>query len=442
MKCENKNDYFPTESVSRGKANESSGVALKYSWELLCDLEKRFGDLYYILDEQGFLSNIHELHGEFKKHYPNSSIAYSYKTNYTPRLCHLADQIGAYAEVVSKLEYDLAIHLGVDPARIIFNGPLKLPEELEEAMLAGSIINLDGPYEIELAESIAHKYPDKTFALGLRCNFDLGTGHISRFGFDVEGSNIHDIALRINRIKNCSITGLHCHFSGARSSDLFIRRIERLLELFFKLRDDLELTYIDIGGGFFGKMPLSLKEQFNCPIPDYAEYAEAIAGRMARSFPDGAGPEMIIEPGIGILGDVMRLVTKIIGLKKIRNKTFAQCTGGIHNIKPIYNDNNLPIKVYRKNGDGFQKSPVDIDIGGYTCMEHDILYRGYKGYLSPGDYVMIENVGAYTNVLTPPFIRSSPPIIAFDDHCGEFRLIKRGEGFDDVFSPYVMDINV
>jgi diaminopimelate decarboxylase len=95
--------------------------------------------------------------------------------------------------------------------------------------------------------------------------------------------------------------------------------------------------------------------------------------------------------------------------------------------------------VFSQHEDSREKSVVNIDIGGYTCMEHDVLYRDYKGYLSEGDYIMIENVGAYTNVLTPPFIRPSPPIVAFDDLRGDFRIIKRRAGFDDVFSSYVID---
>ena len=433
------NSALPVSSAGRERGNAIRKVSLNYSWDLFSELEKRFGDLYYILDEQKFLGNVRELREGFQRWYPNTSIAYSYKTNYTPRLCHLAYQSGAYAEVVSKLEYDLALRLGVEPARIIFNGPLKLPDEIESAMLAGSIINLDGPYEIEIVKSVAQKFPERIFEFGLRCNFDLGTGSISRFGFDAAGNGIRDVVRAVSRVKNCSVIGLHCHFSGARSSDLFGRRIDQLLELFSQLKDEAGIRYLDVGGGFYGKMPQSLKEQFGCPIPEYAEYAEAIAGQMARAFPDGSGPELIIEPGIGLLGDVMILIAKIVGLKTVRNKTFAQCTAGIHNIKPLSNRNNLPLTVFSRHGDGNGTAEGAIDIGGYTCMEIDILYRDFKGSLGQGDYLMIENVGAYTNVLTPPFIRTSPPIIAFDHLRGDYRIIKRRESFDDLFSSYVID---
>ena len=54
-----------------------------------------------------------------------SIIGYSYKTNYLPSLIKEMSNLGAYAEVVSRLEYDLALKIGVKPNKIIFNGPLK-----------------------------------------------------------------------------------------------------------------------------------------------------------------------------------------------------------------------------------------------------------------------------------------------------------------------------
>jgi hypothetical protein len=56
-----------------------------------------------------------------------------------------------------------------------------------------------------------------------------------------------------------------------------------------------------------------------------------------------------------------------------------------------------------------------FDIVGSSCMESDCLYRGYQGELKPGDYVVFDNVGAYTNVLRPPFINPAPPILSIID---------------------------
>ena len=55
----------------------------------------------------------------------------------------------------------------------------------------------------------------------------------------------------------------------------------------------------------------------------------------------------------------------------------------------------------------------------------------------PNDYVVFENVGAYTLVLKPPFIRPCPAVLAWDPESKAFEVIKRQEELSDVFTTYV-----
>ena len=111
---------------------------MQLSWKTLHDLERDFGEAFFLLDVQAFRTNYDEFLDAFRTIYPRSQIAYSYKTNYIPRLCWEVDRLGGYAEVVSAMEYDVALRVGVDPGRIIFNGPYKSEHDLERALLAGS----------------------------------------------------------------------------------------------------------------------------------------------------------------------------------------------------------------------------------------------------------------------------------------------------------------
>jgi diaminopimelate decarboxylase len=79
---------------------------------------------------------------------------------------------------------------------------------------------------------------------------------------------------------------------------------------------------------------------------------------------------------------------------------------------------------------------IKMDLVGYTCMEGDCLYHGYAGYLAPGDFVVFDNVGAYTSVLRPPFINPAPPMIACQHDSGGFELVRRRETAKDLFSTY------
>jgi diaminopimelate decarboxylase len=104
---------------------------------LLNEIGNEFGQSFYILESKQFVANYKELEKAFRDIYPNSHIAYSYKTNYIPKLCNLVDKLGGFAEVVSGMEYKIAIKLGVIPKKIYFNGPYKDLSAVEELLLTG-----------------------------------------------------------------------------------------------------------------------------------------------------------------------------------------------------------------------------------------------------------------------------------------------------------------
>jgi len=406
------------------------------SWDTLRDLERRYGEAFFVLDLPAFRRNYNEFLDAFRAIYPRSRIAYSYKTNYIPRLCREVDRMGGYAEVVSGMEYDLALRVGVDPTRIIFNGPYKGEDDLERSLLAGSIVNLDADYEVAALEDIARRHPDARLTVGLRCNFALDDTRSSRFGFDVEDDGLAKVFQRLERIDNCVVAGLHCHFStGQRSIGSYAQRTRRLLDLSARCFRHRAPRFIDIGGGYFSKMSPALRSQFSCPVPSYQEYAVAVASEVAAAFPD-AGPELILEPGAAITTDVMRFVAKVIARKRVRTRQIALVAGSIHNIKPTLHEKQLPMRVVRANGGGFEHADeAPVDIVGYTCMEHDCLYRDCKEAVRPGDFVVFESVGAYTVVMKPPFIQPAPAILV-DEGTGSFAVAKRPERCDDLFAAY------
>jgi diaminopimelate decarboxylase len=409
-------------------------------WHTLHSLEKEYGDSFFILDSRQFENNYKEFRQVFRSIYPNTNLGYSYKTNYIPQLCQAVHAMGGYAEVVSQMEYDLAIAIGVSPQRIIFNGPLKYQEEIEKALLAGSIVNLDCVEEVDIIEALAHRSPEQRLAVGLRCNVDIGTSRVSRFGFDVDTDQLDSVFKRLGALSNCSVEGLHCHISTSdRTTESYSRRTKRLLEIVDCHFTKTQPRFIDIGGGFFGKMPDDLKNQFDSYIPNYQEYAEAVAPQVKRQFPGSAGPELIMEPGLAIVSDVLKFVTKVVGVKTVRSRHIALVVGSVHNVKPTMTDKNLSLRVYRNEDNRKQRSIAGpVDIVGYTCLEHDCLYSNYPGEIGVEDYAVFDNMGAYTVVLKPPFIRPNPPIVGYDSIENKYELVRRRETPQDVFSTYVI----
>jgi diaminopimelate decarboxylase len=418
----------------------AGSFATKMSWQLLKQLDDAYGDSFYILHKKKCENNFNEILSAFRSIYSDTEIAYSYKTNYTPWICKYFNARGGYAEVVSQMEYDLAVRIGVPSQKIIYNGPLKDAGDMEQAIISGSIVNLDSLSEMNLVREMARRHAHREIAVGVRCNFDVGEGGVSRFGVDVEGGDLDHVFKTVDGLKNCRIAGLHCHFSTAhRSVASYALRTKIMLQLSARYFRNRCPDFIDVGGGFFGKMNVDLRKQFGCAVPAYREYAAAIATQFSDAFPGVSKPRLIIEPGISMVGDVMQFVSRIRGVKTVRARKIALATGSVFNIRPTQTDKQVTMHVYHDDGmsaDETGQGPVDVC--GYTCMEGDCLCRGYSGSVSEGDYVVFDNVGAYTTVLKPPFIAPSPPIILYDADTNDYRLIKKREAFDEVFSSYII----
>ena len=308
---------------------------MKITWDILEELCDIYGESFYLLDSQRFERNYDEFLKAFRDLYPKTFIAYSYKTNYTPKLCALIDSKGGYAEVVSEMEFDLAIKLGVLQQKIIFNGPYKNEETIKKCLLGGGIVNLDSFYEIDIVEKIAHDNPEINMSIGIRCNFDIGDSVTSRFGFDINREDFYHVFDRLERIDNISIKGLHCHFPN-RNIESYIIRVDKMLHLSNQLFSSPP-EFINFGGGFVGKMNESLKKQFNYKVPSYQEYAEAIAARFQsfyRAVDEAEQPKLFIEPGTALVADTMKFVAKVVSIKRVRDKTIATVSGSKFNVLP------------------------------------------------------------------------------------------------------------
>lgn len=391
-------------------------------------LRKEYGNAFYLLDSEQYRNNFIELRETFRKIYPNFNIAYSYKTNYTPKFCKIVNELGGYAEVVSEMELEIALRVGVKPNRIIWNGPIKNPKKLEEFLVAGGTDNIDSVEELEVVKNIAERHPDKTLNLGIRCNYEVNDGVVSRFGFDVESEGFKNVLAFVTSTPNVHFINFQCHFAK-RQIEYWPARAKGMVELIDRL--GIIPERIDIGGGLFGKMADSLKAQFTNEIPDYQAYAEAAARVFAEYFADkDVKPELLIEPGSAVVGDCMKFVGTVKTIKNIRGKWFATILGSQKNISMT--GINPPMEVIAMGGE--QKEYENMDIVGFTCIEGDVLYHNYNGKLAHEDAIVISNCGSYSLVMKPPFILPNFPVL---DICEEKTVvIKRGEVFDDLFHTF------
>lgn len=400
--------------------------------DLLNSIADIYGDGFYLLESESFENNYLQLIEAFRKYYPKFNIAYSYKTNYIPKIVRIVERLGGFAEVVSDMEMEIALRSGVSPSHIIWNGPVKNQKKVEELLLAGGTVNIDSICEIEHVLSVSEKHRDHVINIGVRINYDVGDGVLSRFGFDVDGKDYDKALELIANTENIKLINLQAHFAK-RSPEYWTVRAQGMLEAYDKVVKQYALKpeRLDIGGGIYGKMAQSLRSQLGIDDVEYDDYASRAAKLFADYFSgDPDSPYLFIEPGSALAGDCMRFVSKVETIKTVRGKTIATVMGSQKNIS--MNGINPPMEVVA--GGREQRGVENCDIVGYTCIEGDVLQKDYTGKLGVGDYIVISNCGSYSVVMKPPFILPNFPII---DICGdEIEVIKRAESFDDLFKTY------
>ena len=293
--------------------------------------------------------------------------------------------------------------------------------------MLGVTVNIDSISEAEYIRELAEK-TDKVLNVGIRCNYDVHDGVLSRFGFDVDSEEFKKVLEIVTKTSNLHFVNFQCHFAK-RQVEYWPARVKGMIELVDRV--GIVPERIDIGGGLFGKMEDSLKAQFTSEIPDYKAYAEAAATIVAEYFKDKENkPELLIEPGSAVVGDCMKFVGTVKTIKNVRGKYIASVLGSQKNIS--MSGVNPPMEVIHMTDD--QREYIDLDFVGFTCIEGDVLYKNYTGSLGVDDAVVISNCGSYSLVMKPPFILPNFPVL---DICGsQVEVIKRAETFDDIFHTF------
>lgn len=395
-------------------------------------LVEKFGCPLYLFDEQSFIDNYNDLTNTFQSIYPKYIPSFSYKTNYTPYICNLVKRLGGYAEVVSGMEYHIARKIGYDYSSIIFNGPDKGKQGIE-AVKNGSIVNVDSITElVSLVDSL--KNSPELYEIGLRINLDIGQSFVSRFGMDED--DVSKAFSIVSDVDNLKIVGLHCHISRCRDLDAWKKRTNFMLDVTDHYFQNELPQYIDLGSGMFGKMDDELASQFNY-VPTYNQYSKVTADIIAEHYKDVNNddkPYLFTEPGTTLINKYIDFIGRVDVIKKIRDKFFVGLNCSEHNLGETCLLKKLPLRVIRSDSE-----PVMVknaDFVGYTCLEQDVMYKDYEGQIGVDDYIQFGNVGGYSNVYKPPFIKPNCVMIVLDKNKNS-KCIKKAESYNDILLTYV-----
>lgn len=358
---------------------------------------------YFLIQQEIINNNIADFKTALLKYWKNSSLAYSVKTNSLPWILKYMLNNGALAEVVSDEEYQLAKRCGFVDSQIVFNGPIKGHDLFIKALENNAVVNIDSQKELEVLK----KYkPNFSNNIGLRINVDThifdeeDVGYIDdgfRFGFCEENGALKESIDIISSVhKDCKI-GIHLHCNSiTRSINVYKSIASYAAEIIKKY--DLEPSYIDIGGGFFGGMAgKPTAEEYICVITE--ELSKAVDINKTR---------LIIEPGSALVGSAVDLHTSVIDVKDTNRARIVTTDGSRIHIDSLWKKEKYFFSVKSDKPNVNKEKQI---ICGYTCMDFDrlMVLKDYRE-LFVGDEIIYHKVGAYSMTFGGPFIRYYPEV--------------------------------
>lgn len=367
---------------------------------------------YYLIHRKKYNENSLAVEDAFRKAWgENVLFGYSVKTNRHPVLMEMAKERGWLAEIVS---YDEMLHAkacGFGVKNIICNGPVK-GKMLIEAIKQKQILNLDHIQEVQkVCQYIKkEKVSASNLRIGLRVNFNLeqvcpgettAGKLVNRFGICYENGDIRR-AVEIFKENDIPVVGLHMHCSTETRSLKVFHELARMVNLLIE-EYELDLRYVDIGGGFFGGRVLQGK-------PLMREYAEVIATELKKNL-DPRKVTLIVEPGASVLATAIDYVSKVSNIREIRGEKVITLDGTLLHINPFM-VNRIP--VYEIRNSGLEIVPIQ-HICGCTCMELDRFCSIYdeKELLQETEFIF-HNAGAYTMAFNSNFILKIPSVYVED----------------------------
>lgn len=402
----------------------------------LLDISKRFGTPTYVYYEKKIRRNYRTISSAFKSRYENSRILYAMKANPSLAICHILKQEGSGADVVSEGELMTAQKVGIEKSKIIFTNNSKTDRELEVALDAGVIINIDSMAELIRLKKITEK-KGKTADISFRVNPSIdpktnpkiATGlKESKFGIHLEKGLALDAYREAKKSRLLSIVGVHTHVgSQIINMQVFKETAEKVMSFVSELKKELDITlkFIDFGGG----LGVSYTGE---PVPTAEEYAEAITSVAKKWIPEiGYKPEVWVEPGRYIVCNAGVLLCSVTGVKETPYKKFINLDAGFNVlIRPAMYDAYHKVSVLNRVS---EECTECYDVVGNICESGDVFAKNRKlPNVQEGDIIAIYDVGAYGYSMSSQYNQRPRPaeVLIRDDKA---EVIREREKIDDLF---------
>lgn len=435
------------------RTNESEHLTLR--GVDLVSLCERYGTPLFVFDEVSLVENFERFRQVFERVYPNVIVCYSVKTNNNLTVCKILREKGAYAEVSSLLDLHVALRAGFTGKRIIYDGPFKPVEALQEAIRNEVLlINCESLEEIKRLNAVAEDLGVKQ-AIGLRINpfrrprflRDLHPKTLieeagfcfprCRFGFSIEEA--HVAFEYVKKMRNLRLECLMTH-PYHQAVDVLTSLLKKAYKNF-----GFNIKYLNIGGGFDpgiynstgdlllvldyvkGKFGLKSSLDNKRGTTSIDDAARVIADDIRRNLDGIYEPTLIAEPGRYIAESSGLLLLKVDHVKVAGGCKWVVVDGGTNIVPSFYQRRKLMVA---NNVLTAEKELVNV-VGPLLYPKDFIAIKTMLPKVQSGDIIAVLDCGAYTLSSSTQFLYPRPAAVLVDQN-GKAHLIREKETFDDV----------
>ena len=403
------------------------------------DLAKEYGTPLVVYDVEQIRNQIRAFKKVFKEEKVAYAVSYASKAFACIAMYQVANEEGAYTDVVSAGELYTALKAHFPTERISFHGNNKSLFEIEMAVKnhVGKII-IDNFHEIKLLDKVLREQDTKINVM-LRITPGISahtheydqTGQVdSKFGFDLESGQA-DLALeQVLANSRMNMVGIHAHI-GSQIFELngFEMAAKKLMEVAENWRSRYGYTakVINVGGGF----GIKYTSEDNPLKPE--EFVKAIVETIKREAKEAAFPvpEIDIEPGRSIVGPAgYNLYTT--GSRKVvpGYRLYVTVDGGMgDNIRPALYDAKYETVLATD-----PKAPLTehVRIAGKYCESGDILAEDQAlPATKSGSLLAMLDTGAYGYSMASNYNRNPRPAVVFAEN-GKAKLVIKRESLEDL----------
>ncbi|XP_063298233.1 ornithine decarboxylase [Pelobates fuscus] len=361
-------------------------------------------DAFYVAD----LGDVVKKHIRWFKALPRVTPFYAVKCNDSRAVVKTLAIMGAGFDCASKTEIQLVQSIGVTPDRIIYANPCKQVSQIKYAASCG-VEKMTFDSEVELMK-VARNHPNAKLVLRIATDDSKAVCRLSvKFGATLKTSRI---LLERAKDLNVDIIGVSFHVgSGCTDPQTFVQAVSDA-RCVFDMGAELgfNMHLLDIGGGFPGSEDVKLK---------FEEVTSVINPALDKYFPVDSGVKIISEPGRYYVASAFTLAVNIIAKKvMLSEQTGSDDEEDGANDKTlmyyvndgVYGSFNCILYDHAHVKPVLQKKPkpdeqfYSSSIWGPTCDGLDrIVERFDLPELQVGDWMLFENMGAYTVAASSTF---------------------------------------